>query len=567
MEVVLKLNLTCTPVVLTLLVMLTPAQEPHDAMVASQNAIASAVGASFLEEGGNAVDAAVATGFALAVVHPSAGNIGGGGFMVIRLSNGRSTTFDFRECAPLSATPDMFLDENGEYDSKRHHRSHLSVGVPGTVAGLYLAHQRYGSLPWRRLLAPAVALARDGFSVTQGLQRGLESYRKYLEPHAASRRSFFGQGGAPLKVGSLLIQSDLALTLERIQRSGRDGFYLGETARLITREMKRGGGRITEKDLQTYQAKERAPVKGTYRGHEIIGMGPPSSGGITVINMLNMLETFPVERGPADRIHILCEIMRRGFADRARHLGDPDFNPKGQGLHLLAKEHGRKRAATIDIAWASKSVLDGISVLPYESEDTTHYSVVDGFGNAVSLTYTLENAYGSGIVVDGAGFLLNDEMGDFNPRAGLTTAKGLIGTKPNLIAPGKRMLSSMSPTIVVRNGKPLLVVGSPGGRTIINTVFQIITNVIDLRHSMQSAVELGRLHHQWMPDKLRIEERLLTDEIASELRSRGHTLQTTKGMGAAECIQVGTRRGRPRLQAGIDPRAPDAGATSVSTAK
>lgn len=540
--------------------------EAIDSMVVSQNAVASGVGASFLNEGGNAIDAAVATAFAMAVTHPSAGNIGGGGFMVVRMHDGVTTSFDFRECAPLAATADMFLDEKGNYDSKRHHRSHLAVGVPGTVAGLYLAHQRLGTLPWARLLAPAVALARDGFVLTEGLQRSLKASQEHLLPHAGSRRSFFGPDGALHPVGFLLKQPDLAATLLRIQTKGRDGFYLGRTAQLIVQEMNRGGGRITAKDLATYEARERSCVKGMYRGHEIIGMGPPSSGGITVINMLNMLEQFPVERAPADRVHLLAEIMRRGFADRARYLGDLDFNPKGQGMHLLSKKHGKKRASTIDMIWASKSVLDGIEVMPHESEHTTHFSVVDGRGNAVSLTYTLENSYGSGIVVQGGGFLLNDEMGDFNPKAGLTTESGLIGTKPNLLAPKKRMLSSMSPTIVARKGHVVLVVGTPGGRTIINTVFQIISNVIDLGLSMQNAVNLGRIHHQWMPDRILMEKAIATQEIVSDLRARGHAVAIRQTMGAAECIQILNRR-PIQFKAGVDRRAPDAGAVGANSGK
>ena len=555
------------PVLALVLVLLAPVPvfaqtNPIDAMVVSQNAVASAVGASFLEQGGNAIDAAVATAFAMAVTHPSAGNIGGGGFMVVRLHDGRTTSFDFRECAPLATTPDMFLGADGTYDSKIHHRSHLAVGVPGTVAGLFKAHQRLGSIPWRRLLAPAVALARDGFVVTSGLHRSLTAYGKYLLPHPGSRRSFFGPDKKAKAVGSTLKQPDLAATLTRIQEKGRDGFYLGVTARLIVEEMKRGGGRISAEDLKLYEARERPCVKGTYRDHEIIGMGPPSSGGITVINMLNMLERFPAVRAPADRVHLLAEIMRRGFADRARYLGDPDFNPEGLGMHLLSKEHGAKRAETIDPVWASRSQLDGIKVMPHESEHTTHFSVIDGEGTAVSLTYTLENSYGSGIVVEGGGFLLNDEMGDFNPQEGLTTAKGLIGTKPNLLAPRKRMLSSMSPTIVARYGKVYLVVGSPGGRTIINTVFQVISNVIDLGKSMQGAVDLARVHHQWMPDRILMEESLATKELVQELRNRGHEVVTRRSMGVAECLRM--RIGQQIfIEAGVDRRASDAGAAGV----
>ena len=532
-------------------------------LVVSQDVLASEVGAHVLARNGNAVDAAVATAFALAVTHPAAGNIGGGGFMVIRFAKGRATTFDFRETAPLASTPDMFLDEDGNYSRALHHDSHRAVGVPGTVAGLWDAHRKYGRLPWRELLAPAVALARDGFPVGEALSRSLKGIRSRLERHAASVRTFYKKDGSAYsayEVGDVLRQPELAATLARIQTHGRDGFYRGETADLFVAEMERGGGLISHADLTGYRAVEREPITGTYRGYDIISMPPPSSGGITLINMLNMLERFPKERDPVRRIHLLAEVMRRGYADRARHLGDPDFGDVAAMKKLVQKAHGEKLAASIDLDRASKSVVEGLSWNTPEGDQTTHFSVVDENLNAVSMTYTLEYAYGSGIVVPGAGFLLNNEMGDFNPKAGMTTANGLIGTRPNLVQPGKRMLSSMTPTIVARSGRPWLLVGSPGGRTIINTVFQIISNAIDLGLSVDKAVALGRLHHQWFPDRIMIEERLLDDERRRALEELGHVLRPVSRIGAAECIQVGRRRGKTDLRPGCDPRAPGSGA-------
>lgn len=545
-------------VIVTILAQAAPAQRKQS-MVASQNAVASQIGADVMKRGGNAIDAAIATAFAMAVTHPTAGNIGGGGFMVIRFADGRATTFDFREKAPLAAFPEMFLDEKGEYSYANHHDSHRAVGVPGTVAGLWKAHGLYGSRPWAELVAPAVALARDGFIVTEHLASSLARMKKRFSRYPGSMKSFYRANGDEYGPGDVLRQPDLAATLQRIQEEGRDGFYRGTTADLIVKEMKRGNGLISLEDLARYEAVERPPVRGTYRGWEIIAMGPPSSGGITLINMLNMLETFPVERDPARRVHLLAEIMRRGYADRARNLGDPDFNPPNMGRDLVTKAHGKKRAATIPAYKASKSVIKDFTWRA-ESDETTHFSVVDSDMNAVSLTYTLEFGYGSGIVVQGAGFLLNNEMGDFNPKAGMTTERGHIGSPPNLVAPGKRMLSSMTPTICVRDGWPRLVVGTPGGRTIINTVFQIISNVIDLRLGVQDAVNMGRVHHQWFPDELRVEESLASEELLGELKKRGHAVRKVGIMGSAQCIQLRDRRGQWWLEAGVDPRRPDAGA-------
>ncbi|MCA9321067.1 MAG: gamma-glutamyltransferase [Planctomycetes bacterium] len=533
-------------------------------MVVSQNHIASDVAAETLRRGGNAVDAAVACAFALAVVHPAAGNLGGGGFIVVSLPGQEPTTFDFRETAPAAATAEMFLDEAGRYDASRHHESYLAVGTPGTVAGLWLAHGRLGRRPWRELLAPAIRLAKEGFPVTKQLASEFDRLRPSFEKHPSSLRVFSRPDGSPWRVGDRFIQADLAATLERIRDDGLRGFYEGKTAELICAQMQRGGGLITRDDLRSYRAVERAPVIGSYRNHKIVSMAPPSSGGVTLINMLNMLETFPVVRDPARRVHLVSETMRRGFADRARLLGDPDFNPPGQGLDLLEKEHGRRAAADIDLARASQSRIEGLSWMQPEGDQTTHLSVVDPDLGAVSMTYTLENSYGSKIVVEGAGFLLNDEMGDFNPLAGMTTEEGLIGTAPNLLAPGKRMLSSMTPTIVFdAENRPRLVVGTPGGRTIINTVYNIITSVIDLRFPIDQAVRVGRYHHQWFPDRILLEEALDEEGLADALRDMGHVVELRRQMGCASCIEIRwNRKGAWSLMPGVDPRYPDAGAAT-----
>ncbi len=541
----------------------SPAQTSKG-MVVAQNVVASQVGADVLSRGGNAVDAAVATAFALAVVHPSAGNLGGGGFMIVRRPDGSVTSFDFREVAPAAATPDMFLDASGNYDPALHHGSYTAVGVPGSVAGLWLAHRRCGKRPWRELVAPAIALARDGFPLTKELARQFQVLRGAFSRHPSSVKVFYRPDGSLYSAGDMFRQPDLARTLERIQSDGAAGFYRGRTADLIVAQMQRGGGLITHEDLAAYRAVERKPLEGVYRGRTIVSMAPPSSGGATLIAMLNMLECFPVEKDPLRRIHLMTEVMRRGYAERARRLGDPDFNDPDMTAPFLDKEFARGLVRDLSMSKASVSRLDGLGWAAPEGENTTHFSVIDGELGAVSMTYTLENSYGSRIVVDGAGFLLNDEMGDFNPALGLTTERGLIGTRPNLVAPGKRMLSSMTPTIVLDSERrPVLLVGSPGGRTIINTVFEIVTNVIDLRLDIGRAVALGRFHHQWFPDRIRMEERLARPEIVRGLEELGHRVDVVKSQGIAACIQVSYRRGRTVFQAGVDPRYPDAGAAKA----
>ena len=529
-------------------------------MVVSATRIASEVGDRVLLAGGNAVDAAIATGFALEVTHPTAGNIGGGGFMVIRFPDGRATTIDFREKAPLKAHAQMFLDSAGKYSSQIHHNSHLAVGVPGTVAGFALAHEKYGKAKWAALLDPSVKLARDGFAVTPGLARSLGSagtLRKF-ERYPATIQAYT-KNGTPYAEGEIMKQPDLANTLERISQQGRDGFYKGQTARLLAEEMKRGGGLITEEDLARYQAKERAPVKGTYRGYEIISMPPPSSGGVAMIEMLNILEGFDVKsmgHNSARHLHHLTEAMRRAYLDRAKFLADPDF-AKIPVERLTGKPYAAQLRKTIDPQKASPSAPADVTVAG-ESGQTTHYSVVDASGLAVSVTYTLEAGYGSGIVVPGAGFLLNNEMGDFNAQPGLTDENGLIGTEPNLARPEQRMLSSMTPTIIAKDGKLVAIVGSPGGRTIINTVLQVVSNIIDFQMSIQNAVSAKRVHHQWLPDRLSIEADGATPEVVDQLKAMGHEARVGGGQGSVHAIMIDPKTGA-RIGA-ADPRDRDAGA-------
>ncbi len=528
----------------------------RNGMVVSASAIASEIGAQVLRDGGNAIDAAIATGFALAVTYPTAGNIGGGGFMVIRFANGDVTAFDFREKAPLAADSLMFLDAAGEYSYDRHHRSHLAVGVPGTVAGFALAHERYGAQSWRRLVDPAVRLARDGFQVPPGLARSLAGVIDDMEPYAASVQAF-SRNGTPYNEGELFRQPDLGRTLTRIAEHGRDGFYRGETARLFADEMHRNGGLITERDLALYEAKERTPIRGTYRGYGVIGMPPPSSGGIAVVEMLNILEGFDLagmRHNSGLYLHHLAEAMRRAFRDRARYVADTDYIDVPID-RLTSKAYAATLRRTIDPRRATPSSVTDVAQ-DHESEHTTHYSVVDADGNAVSVTYTLEQGYGSKITVPGAGFLLNNEMGDFNPKPGLTTEDGLIGTRPNLTRPQQRMLSSMTPTILEKDGRLFAVIGSPGGRTIINTVLQVVLNVIDFEMNIQEAVNAPRIHHQWLPDVLRVEEAGLDAALRSRLEALGHTVDTRSRQGTAHSILMHDGR----INGAPDPRDADAGA-------
>ena len=526
-------------------------------MVSSQQWIASQVGADVLSSGGNAVDAAIATGFALAVTHPTAGNIGGGGFMVIRFPNGQSTAIDFREKAPLASHPEMWLDESGQYSSEVHHRSYKAVGVPGTVAGFDKANRLYGVAAWADLVQPAIDLAGEGFELSESLAGSIARFAS-RSPYEATV-SAFTKGGAPYQVGESWSQPDLARSLERIRDDRRDGFYQGETASLIAAEMRRGGGLITLEDLSRYQARERATIQGTYRGYDVISMPPPSSGGVAIVTMLNILEAYDLSgmgHNSAEYIHHLAEAMRRAYRDRAQFLADADFSDVPV-QRLTSKEHATWLRRNIDSERASISHPTDVEILP-ESPETTHYSVVDADGMAVSVTYTLESGYGSGIVVPGAGFLLNNEMGDFNAGPGLTNESGLIGTDANLARPQQRMLSSMSPSILAKDGALVAVIGTPGGRTIINTTLQLILNMVDFRMSITEAVAAPRIHHQWLPDRIRIESNGISAQLQSQLEQMGHIVQVGGRQGSANSIGVdlttGERIGAP------DPRSSDSGA-------
>ena len=536
----------------------TQPERSSGGMVVSASSIASEAGARVLERGGNAVDAAIATGFAMAVTHPTAGNIGGGGFMVIRFPDGSATTIDFREKAPAAAHPDMWLDENGEYSFERHHSSHLSVGVPGTVAGFWMAHGKYGSSEWTDLVEPAVRLADDGFVLTEALAGSLARVLPSFERYPASVAAF-SNGGEPYDPGDRLRQTDLGASLVRIRDHGRDGFYQGETARLLAQEMERAGGIITEADMAAYEAVEREPIRGTYKGYDIISMPPPSSGGVAMVQMLNILEGFDLNgmgHNSAAYVHHLIEAMRRAYLDRARHLGDPDFVDVPVE-RLTSKDYAAKLRASISPDQAGVSDSSDVAWAP-ESMETTHYSVVDANGMAVSVTYTLEFGYGSRIVVPGAGFLLNNEMGDFNAKPGLTNSGGLIGTDANLTLPQKRMLSSMTPSIVAKDGDLVAVIGSPGGRTIINSVMEVFLNIAEFGMGAQEAVNAHRLHHQWLPDRVRIEDGGMTDAELDKLRAMGHTVDMRGRQGSTQVIMIDPET-KERLGA-ADKRNPDSGA-------
>jgi len=529
-------------------------------MVSTQNGIASQVGVEVLSAGGNAVDAAVAAAFALAVVHPTAGNIGGGGFLVYRPASGAAVTYDFRETAPAAASATMFLTD-GRYDAVKHHESHLSVGVPGSVAGLALAWRSHGLLPWKKLLEPSIHLAREGFPLSEGLARSLAGAVEKMKKRGLDASvGQFSRAGVPYQMGDVFRQPDLARTLERIASQGPAGFYEGETAELIEREMKRGGGLVTREDLRAYAARRREPLVGRYRGFEVVTMGPPSSGGVALLEMLNVLEGYDLGSkgvGSAATVHLMAESMRRAFADRARFLGDPEANPDLPVERLISKAYADGLRQGIREDKASVSAPDRFE-WPAEPTQTTHLSVVDAQRNAVSLTTTLEDEYGSKIVVPGAGFLLNNEMGDFNAGPDLTDASGLIGTRPNLAAPGRRMLSSMTPTILARNGTVFLVVGSPGGRTIINTVLQVVTNVVDFGLGVQDAVDAPRFHHQWLPDRVQHERNGLSPDTLALLRARGHELKEVEVQGVVQAIVYDAAR--DILEGASDRRASDGAA-------
>jgi len=532
-----------------------PPVRARQGMVVSASPIASEVGVAILKKGGNAVDAAVAVGFTLAVTYPSAGNLGGGGFMVLHLAgSGKQVAIDYRETAPQKAHRDMFLDDKNEVVPELSTIGHLSAAVPGSVAGLLLALEKYGRLDRRAVLEPAIRLAEVGFPVSDVLADSLRRAATRLGRFSESKRVFLREGRYFEEV-EILVQKDLGATLRRIAEQGAGGFYEGPVARLIAEEMRRGGGLISEDDLKRYRPVEREPVRGTYRGHTVVSMPPSSSGGTILIEMLNMVEPMDLAalgHNSSAYLHVLAEVMKRAYADRAQFMGDADFTSvpvRG----LTSKAYAERRGRGIDPARATPSgELGAGDPLAFESFETTHFSVMDSEGGAVSNTYTLNAGYGSGVSVTGAGFLLNDNMDNFASKRGAPNAYGLIQAEANLIGPGKRPLSSMSPTIVLREGKVLLVAGTPGGPTITNTVFQVLLNVLDHHFDVQQAVDAARIHHQWLPDEIRFEKGGLVRDVEEALKARGHALKAQELIGDAHSIYVDPETGV--RMGGADPR-------------
>jgi len=506
---------------------ITAASKPFkskNGMVVSANKIASKVGVEILKADGNAVDAAVAVGFALAVTYPYAGNIGGGGFMVIHLQDGNNTTIDFRERAPFTAYRDMYLDKYGNVIENMSLEGAASVGVPGSVAGLIYALERYGTMKLSKVIQPAIDLADNGWTLES---QDAESFYKFLEVFSKypSSLKIFTNNGVPYKEGDLFKQPELAWTLKQIRDRGLDGFYKGKVSDLFVQQMMDMGGFITHADLEKYEPAEREPIIGSYREYKIISMAPPSSGGIALIQLLNILENFNFEKdewGSSQYLHRLVEAMKYVFVDRTYHLGDADFYPVPID-DLISKEYAKTIFERIkDNAVPSAEIITGDSLRYYESTETTHYSVYDNLGNAVSVTTTLNSAFGSKVVVEGAGFLLNNEMNDFSEKPGVSNQFGLLGTDANAIEPGKRMLSSMTPTIVLKDNKPYLILGSPGGSMIITTVLQVLMNCIDFNMNIQEAVDMPRIHHQWMPDKIYFEKFAINKDAMENLVKMGY---------------------------------------------
>jgi gamma-glutamyltranspeptidase/glutathione hydrolase len=522
-----------------------PVASTNGMVVCSSN-VACDAGARVLARGGNAVDAAVATAFAMAVTYPSAGNLGGGGFMLVRTPRDVKA-FDFRERAPLRSTATMYLDSANNIDRRLTATGHLAVGVPGTVRGMELAHRQHGRLPWRDVVAPAIQLAENGFALSDALARSLNrELARGMVPYPASIAAYGKPGGGEWVTGDTIRLTDLARSLKAIAAQGADAFYNGWIADSIAAEMSRSNGLITKKDLSSYRAKERKPIKGTYRGHDVYAMSPPSSGGVALVEMLNVLEVMNLraeDRWSPRTLHISIEAMRRAFHDRAQHLGDPDFE-KIPVKRLTSKKYARGLAKEIDAMSATSSLALTprlVSVADGESDETTHLSVVDRDGMAVALTYTLEGGFGSHVVARGTGILLNNEMGDFNKKPGHTSVSGDIGTDANNIEPGKRMLSSMTPTIVTRGGDLVLVTGSPGGRTIINTVLNVLINALEYDMDARAAVDAPRLHHQWLPDSVTFEDRAIPDSTVARLQAMGHGVRVRGRQGDAHTIRYDAR--------------------------
>ena len=532
-------------------------------IVASTNEVASKVGVDILKRGGNAVDAAIAVAFALAVTHPAAGNLGGGGFMMIRLRDGRTTAIDYREMAPAGATRNIYLDKNGDVIKGEGGpiEGYRAAGIPGTVRGMELALKKYGSrrLTWAQLIEPARALAANGITVTYHLARGLRENKEYLSKYPETRRIYLNNGRL-YSEGDVFRQPDLAATFARLQQRGPNEFYQGLTAQLIVDDLRRHDGLITMADMRGYVAKERAPLRGTYRGYEVISMPPPSSGGAVLLEMLNILEGFDlkkVDSASSDRYHLMTESMRRAFADRAEYMGDTDF-VSVPIAGLIDKKYAAKLRGTIDEEKASTSAqVKAGKPAGYESDETTHFTVVDAEGNAVANTYTLNNSYGSAVVAKGTGLLMNDEMDDFAAKPGTANLYGLIQGERNAVAPRKRPLSAMTPTFVLRkDGSLWFTAGSPGGPTIINTVLNVIVNVIDFDMNMQQAIDAPRIHHQWLPDEIVYEPYGLSGDTQRALKGRGHKLtDKSRYMGDCQGIMVEEKTGM-RLGA-TDPRRSD----------
>ncbi len=523
----------------------------RNGIVVSGHRLASQVGVEILQQGGNAVDAAVAVSYALAVVLPEAGNIGGGGFLVLRRADGFAATIDYREKAPGAAHRDMYLDEQGNVITRLTRDGALAVGVPGTVAGTLYALEKYGVLDRRRVLAPAIRLADEGWILD--VPMGGDKFKMFEESNAV----FNKPDGSRYEAGERWVQKDLAATLRTIAEHGRDGFYKGRVADRFVATMRKYDGIITHEDLANYDCVERTPVTGTYRGYGIVSMSPPSSGGISLIEMLNMLEGYDVRalgHNTADTVHLMTEVERRVFADRAQYIADPDFYDVPHAS-LLSKAYARRRAAGIDMSAATPSTqvrCGDLEAAELESRQTTHYSVVDKDGMAVAVTTTLEGSYGSHLVVGGAGFLLNNEMGDFSAKTGMPNTAGLVYGQANAIEPNKRMLSSMTPTIVTKDGSNFMVVGTPGGPTIITTVLQFTINVIDHGMTIDRAVAAARFHHQWLPDAIEHEKEVFSDAVAEELKRRGHLLKSVGRIGNVQAIAIDPRTGA--LTGVSDPR-------------
>ncbi|WP_236252923.1 gamma-glutamyltransferase [Echinicola sp. 20G] len=528
------------------------------AMVVSAHPEASKVGIEVLQKGGNAIDAMVAVHFALAVVYPAAGNLGGGGFMMYRQSNGDVSSLDFREKAPLAAYEEMYQDENGEIIDGLSLAGPMASGVPGSVEGMIEAHKKYGSLPLKDLIAPAYQLARKGFAITENQANNYNRYRSvFIKHNRDSTRIPLVKLKGKWEKGDVLVQKDLAATLKRIQQEGRDGFYKGKTAELLVAEMKAGNGIIELEDMEKYTSKWREPIQGNYRDTKVYSMGPPSSGGIALMQLLKMSEHFPLgELGfhEAKTIHLMTEMERRVYADRAKHLGDEDFweVPKAQ---LLDDDYLASRVAQInpEKATDSEEVL-AMNLDHQESEETTHYSIIDADGNAVSVTTTINSGYGSKVFVTGAGFLMNNEMDDFSSKPGVPNVYGLLGGKANAIQAEKRMLSAMTPTILEKDGELFMVVGTPGGSTIITSVYQTILNVVDHQMSMSEAVAAGRVHHQWKPNFIFPEKGALNKSTKDELKTMGHEIRERGSIGRVDAILV---KPDGKLEGAGDPRGDD----------